>query len=59
MAPTRIEVVKHRRLASMTAEERAEFDAAHERAHLAIEVDEPEQDADDDGVFGLRIDEAD
>ena len=59
MASTRIEVVKHRRLATMTAEERAEFDAAYARARLAIEVDEPDQDADDDCDFGRRIDEAD
>lgn len=43
----------------MTAEERAEFDTAYERVRLAIEGDEPEQDADDDGVFGRGMDEAD
>lgn len=58
MAPTRIEVVKLRRLASMMAEERAEFDAAYESARLAVEVDEPELAA-SVGGFGLCGEEAD
>lgn len=58
MAPTRLEVVKLRRLASMTAEERADFDAAYESARLAVEVDEPELAA-ADGGFGLSGEEAD
>jgi hypothetical protein len=45
MARTRIDDVKHRRLASMTTDQRAEFDAAYAAARLGIEVGEQQLDA--------------
>jgi len=48
MARTTIDDVKHRRLASMTTDERAEFDAAYAAARLGIEVGERKRDARED-----------
>jgi len=48
MARTKIDDVKHRRLASMTTDERAEFDAAYAAARLGIEVGEQQRDARED-----------
>ena len=48
MARTTIDDVKHRRLASMTTDQRAEFDAAYAAARLEIEVGEQKRDARED-----------
>ena len=40
MARTTIDDVKHRQLASMTTDQRAEFDAAYAAARLEIEIGE-------------------
>ena len=45
MARTTIDDLKHRRLAGMTTDERAEFDAAYDATRLAIEVGEQIRDA--------------
>ncbi|WP_040494017.1 helix-turn-helix domain-containing protein [Ilumatobacter nonamiensis] len=45
MAKTTIDEVKRRRLASMSDEERAEFDETYEATRLALEVGERVRDA--------------
>lgn len=45
MSRTTFEQLKNRRLAGLSAEERAEFDAAYEASRLAIEVGEMVRDA--------------
>jgi hypothetical protein len=48
MGRTTIDDMKHRRLSSMTTDERAEFDAAYAAARLGIEVGEQKRDARED-----------
>jgi hypothetical protein len=48
MTRNTIDDVKHRRLAGMTTDQRAEFDAAYAAARLRIEVSEQQRDARED-----------
>jgi hypothetical protein len=48
MGRTTIDDMKHRRLSSMTTDERAEFDAAYAAARLGIEVGEQQRDVRED-----------
>jgi hypothetical protein len=48
MTRNTIDDVEHRRLAGMTTDQRAEFDAAYAAARLGIEVGEQKRDARDD-----------
>lgn len=48
MERTTIDDVKHRRLATMTADQRAEFAAAYAAARLESEVGEQQRDAGED-----------
>ncbi len=54
MARTTIDDVKHRRLASMTTDERAEFDAAYAAARLGMEVGEQRDAREDEGPSESR-----
>lgn len=54
MSRTTINELKSRRLAAMTAEERAEFDATYEATRLAIEVGEQIRDAREEAGLSQR-----
>ncbi len=54
MARTTIDDLKHRRLAGMTTDERAEFDAAYDATRLAIEVGEQIRDAREEAGLSQR-----
>jgi ribosome-binding protein aMBF1 (putative translation factor) len=54
MTRTTIDDLKHRRLAGMTPDERAEFDAAYDATRLAIEVGEQIRDAREEAGLSQR-----
>ena len=54
MSRTTINELKSRRLAALTADERAEFDATYEATRLAIEVGEQIRDAREEAGLSQR-----